>query len=133
MHKNIKDMKFGFLLIMPLINISCFFLKADAPNTRKLRHVVAFKFKPEVSTGEMQKAATDFRNLKAQIPQIIGFEGGADLAFEKKKSKYTYCFIVTVNNEKDLAIYGAHPKHKAFSKSVDPLLAEVMVVDYWAE
>ncbi|HKG68906.1 MAG TPA: Dabb family protein, partial [Segetibacter sp.] len=80
-----------------------------------------------------QKATIDFHNLKAQIPQIIEFEGGADIAVQKKEGKYTHCFVVTVNNEKDLATYSEHPVHKAFSKSVDPLLAEVMVVDYWTE
>ncbi len=128
-----KNLKFAILLIMLLIISSCFFLKANGPKTKKLRHVVAFKFKPEITTEQMQKATTDFYNLKAQIPQIIEFEGGADIAFEKKNGKYTHCFVVTVNNEKDLAAYGAHPVHKAFSKSVDPLLAEVMVVDYWTE
>ena len=128
-----KNPKFAILLIIVSTISSCVFLKANAPKTKKLRHVVAFKFKPDITTEQMQKAATDFYNLKAQIPQIIEFEGGADIAFQKKSGKYTHCFVVTVNNEKDLVTYGAHPVHKAFSKSVDPLLAEVMVVDYWTE
>ncbi len=98
-----KNMKFAILLIVLLSIVSCLFLKAKAPKTKKLRHVVAFKFKPEITTEQMQKATTDFYNLKAQIPQIIEFEGGADIAFEKKNGKYTHCFVVTVNNEKDLA------------------------------
>jgi hypothetical protein len=112
---------------------SCSLSKANRPTTKKLRHVVAFKFKPEVTTEQMQKVTTHFYSLKAQIPQIIEFEGGPDIAFQQKMGKYTHCFIVTVNNEKDLATYGSHPFHQAFSKSVDPLLAEVMVVDYWTE
>ncbi len=128
-----KNVKLPILLLVLSILASCLFIKATTPKTKKLRHVVAFKFKPEVTIDQMQKATTDFYSLKAQIPQIIEFEGGADVAIEKKMGKYTHCFIVTVNNEKDLEIYGSHPIHKAFSKSVDPLLAEVMVVDYWTE
>ncbi len=128
-----KKLEFPFLLLILLAVSSCFFLNANASKTRKLRHVVAFRFKPEITTEQMQKATEDFHKLKAQIPQIIEFEGGADIAYEKKVGKYTHCFVVTVNNEKDLATYGDHPVHKAFSKSVDPLLAEVMVVDYWTE
>jgi len=128
-----KNLKFAILVVIASIISSCLFLKANAPKTKKLRHVVAFKFKPDITTEQMQKATADFYNLKAQIPQIIEFEGGADIAFQKKSGKYTHCFVVTVNNEKDLATYGAHPVHKAFSRSVDPLLAEVMVVDYWTE
>jgi hypothetical protein len=128
-----KSLKFAIPIIMLLSIGSSFFLKANTPKTKKLRHVVAFKFKPEITADQMQKAAIDFHNLKAQIPQIIEFEGGADIAFQKKEGKYTHCFVVTVKNEKDLATYSEHPVHKAFSKSVDPLLAEVMVVDYWTE
>lgn len=128
-----KSLKFAILLIMLSNVTSCSLSKGNAPKAKKLRHVVAFKFKPEVTTEQMQKATTDFYSLKAQIPQIIDFEGGPDVAFQKKNGKYTHCFIVTVNNEQDLAAYGAHPIHKAFSASVDPLLAEVMVVDYWAD
>ena len=128
-----KNLKFSILLILILSICSCLFLMAGSPKAKKLRHVVAFKFKPEITTQQMQKATEDFHNLKKHIPQIIEFEGGPDLTYEKKNGKYTHCFEVTVSNEKDLATYGEHPVHKAFSKSVDPLLAEVMVVDYWTE
>lgn len=122
------------LLILLLLFFSSFWLlSAHSIEDKKLRHVVAFKFKPEVSLQQQQKATQDFYALKKKIPQIIEFEGGPDLYFEKKSGKFTHCFIVTVKNEKDLATYGDHPDHKAFSKGVDPLLAEVMVVDYWTE
>lgn len=127
-----NNLKLPILLLVFAIFTSCLFIQAST-TTKKLRHVVAFKFKPEVTIDQMRKATKDFYSLKSQIPQIIEFEGGADIAMQKKMGKYTHCFIVTVNNEKDLEIYGSHPIHKAFSRSVDPLLSEVMVVDYWTE
>ena len=128
-----RNLKWATVFIMLLPFTSCLFPKANTTKAKKLRHIVAFKFKPEISIEQMQQTTAHFHSLKAKIPEIIEFEGGADIAFEKKKGKYTHCFIVTVKNEKDLAIYGGHPDHKAFSKAVDPLLAEVMVVDYWTE
>jgi hypothetical protein len=121
-----------FSLIMLVVS-SVWVVKARSAAQRKLRHVVAFKFKPQVSLQQQQKATQEFYALQKKIPQIIEFEGGEDLSFDQKKGKFTHCFIVTVNNEKDLAIYGEHPDHKAFSKGVDPLLEEVMVVDYWTK
>ncbi len=121
-----------FTLVVFAIS-SLWVVKAHSTSERKLRHVVAFKFKPQVSLQQQQKATQEFYALQKKIPQIIEFEGGADLSFDQKKGKFTHCFIVTVNNEQDLAIYGEHPNHKAFSKGVDPLLAEVMVVDYWTQ
>ena len=118
-----------FLGVFSLLLVSANFTRPE----KKLRHVVAFKFKPEVSLEQMQKVTKDFYALKKKVPQIMEFEGGPDLYFQKKAGKFTHCFIVTVKNEEDLAAYGIHPDHQAFSKSVDPLLAEVMVVDYWEE
>lgn len=128
-----KNLKLTFLLILFFGISTSFVLRASVFKPKKLRHVVAFKFKPEVSVAQMEKATADFWALKKKVPQILEFEGGPDVKFSQKTGKYTHCFIVTVKDEKDLAGYGSHPDHKAFSKSVDPLLAEVMVVDYWAE
>jgi hypothetical protein len=122
------------LLVLLLIAFSSFwFVGAQSAQNKKLRHVVAFKFKTGVSEAQQQKATQDFYALKKKIPQIIEFEGGPDIHLLQKSGKFTHCFIVTVKSEKDLATYGEHPDHKAFSKGVDPLLAEVMVVDYWTE
>jgi len=103
----------------------------EAIGSRQLRHVVAFRFRPEVTAEQMRRVAEDFRALKGKVPQIIDFEGGPDLDPARRAGKFTHVFIVTVASEKDLAAYGAHPDHRAFSRSADPLLAEVMVVDYW--
>ncbi|WP_161889764.1 Dabb family protein [Pontibacter russatus] len=128
-----KHLKITLLLVM-LLGVSPFLLlSAGASKAQKLRHAVAFKFKPEVTPEQMKKATEDFHALKGKVPQILEFEGGPDVAFQKKRGGFTHCFIVTVRDEEALAAYGAHPDHQAFSKSVDPLLAEVMVVDYWAE
>ncbi|GAA4423047.1 hypothetical protein GCM10023188_01400 [Pontibacter saemangeumensis] len=128
--KNIKIT----LLVVLLLGVGPFLLlSAGNSKAEKLRHVVAFKFKPEVTTEQMKKVTEDFHALKGKVPQIIAFEGGPDLSFQKKNGKFTHCFIVTVKDETDLAAYGAHPDHQSFSKSADPLLAEVMVVDYWTE
>ena len=109
----------------------------NVPDSRKLRHVVAFDFKPGVSLEQMEEISQDFHALEDKVPQIIEFEGGADIDFPKEggsdAKKYTHCFIVTVKDEKDLAAYGAHPAHQAFSKSADSLLQEVMVVDYYTD
>lgn len=119
------------VVVLPISSL--WVVKAHSITERKQRHVVAFKFKPQVNLQQQQKVTEEFYALQKKILQIIEFEGGPDLSFHQKKGKFTHCFIVTVNNEQDLAIYGEHPDHKAFSKGVDSLLAEVMVVDYWIE
>lgn len=126
-------LKTTILILMLAGFTSCSFSKTSSSESRKLRHVVAFKFKPEITVEQMQQVTTAFYALKADIPEIIEFEGGPDINIQKKQGKYTHSFMVTVKDEKALGIYGAHPKHKAFSRLADPMLAEVMVVDYWTE
>lgn len=106
-------------------------LLSAVTRVRKLQHVVAFNYKTEITADQKQKVRAAFYALQNEIPEIKAFEGGDDIAPGTKK--FTQCFIVTVKNEKDLGIYGSHPKHKAFSAMVDPMLEEVMVVDYWAD
>jgi len=125
-----------FLLVFFSGIVAFLIIGASAGHSARLRHVVAFKFKPGVSIEQMQKVSRDFHALEDKVPQIIEFEGGADIKFPEEgrlnEKKYTHCFIVTVKDEKDLAAYGSHPDHKAFSRYVDPLLEEVMVLDYYS-
>ncbi|RDC62367.1 hypothetical protein AHMF7616_00960 [Adhaeribacter pallidiroseus] len=52
------------LISMILIGIaSSFYLKPNIPTEKKLRHVVAFKFKLGTTPEQMQKATMDFLNL----------------------------------------------------------------------
>lgn len=118
------------ILFFGLVTILLMSAETTKPE-KKLRHVVAFKYKPGTSLEQMKKVTADFHALKQKVPEIIEFEGGPDIHFQEKKGKFTHCFIVTVKDEEDLAAYGKHPDHQAFSQSVDPLLEEVMVVDYW--
>ena len=129
-----RMIKIVLAVTMLVASSSCTALhqSASPAESRVLRHVVAFRFKPDVTPEQMQKVATDFRALKEKVPQIIDFEGGADVDYLQKDG-FTHVFIVTVANEEDLAAYGAHPDHRAFSQSVDPLLADVMVIDYWKD
>lgn len=119
---------------LSLIAIAAFcgtLLLSTKPRAKKLQHVVAFNYKPEITSDQKQKVKEAFYALQKDIPEIKAFEGGDDIKPGNKK--FTQCFVVTVKNEHDLDIYGSHLKHKAFSAMVDPMLAEVMVVDYWAE
>lgn len=120
----------GYLLFTVAILAGTLLLSTNL-RVRKLQHVVAFNYKPEITAEQKQQVREAFYALQKEIPEIKAFEGGDDIKPGNKK--FTQCFIVTVKNEKELETYGSHPKHKAFSAMVDPMLAEVMVVDYWAE
>jgi alpha-D-ribose 1-methylphosphonate 5-triphosphate synthase subunit PhnH len=125
-----KNLNKTFLILLTAVTVGTFFMSTSL-RARKLQHVVAFNYKPEITNEQKKQVREAFYALQKEIPQIKAFEGGDDIKPGTKK--FTQCFIVSVKNEKDLDIYGSHPKHKAFSALVDPMLAEVMVVDYWAD
>jgi lysophospholipase L1-like esterase len=97
-----------------------------------LRHVVLFKFKPEVSPAEVQEVVTAFVGLKAKIDLIEDFEWGTDVSVENLAAGFTHCFIGSFRDAAARDAYLPHPAHKEFVKLVGPRVEKVLVVDYWA-
>lgn len=106
---------------------------ADSTKGKMLRHVVSFKFKETASKEQIKEVVDAFRALKTKIPEIASFEWGTNNSPEKHDKGFTHCFILTFKSEKDRDIYLPHPDHKAFGKKLGPILADVFVIDYWAE
>lgn len=97
-----------------------------------LRHVVLFGFKPEATAPQIAEIESAFRALPDQIDIIKDFEWGTDVSVENKSQGYTHCFFVTFASEADRDAYLPHPAHTAFGTLLRPHLAQVLVVDYWA-
>ena len=122
------------LLIGCLLSIAITASAADAGGTKKkLRHVVAFKFKESASKADIKKVEEAFRGLKGKIKGIVDYEWGINNSPEKLNRGCTHGFILTFNSEKDRDEYLVHPDHKEFGKLVGPLLDEVFVIDFWSQ
>jgi hypothetical protein len=106
---------------------------AASKKSQVLRHVVSFKFKETATEAQVKKVVDDFRALKSKIHQIKSFEWGVNNSPEKMNKGLTHCFILTFTSEKDRDAYLVHPAHKAFGGSLNPVLADVMVIDFWAK
>lgn len=97
-----------------------------------LRHVVLIKFKKGTSDKDITKVERAFAKLPDKIPQIESYEWGLNNSPEGLDKGFTHCFLVTFKTEEDRATYLPHPDHTAFVKVLEPHLADVLVVDYWA-
>jgi hypothetical protein len=113
-------------------SLSAFAADASA-KSKKLLHVVSFKFKPEAGKGQIDGVVSAFRDLKKKIPAIQDFSWGTNVSPEKHDKGFTHAFILSFKSEKDRDEYLVHPDHKAFGKIVGPVLADVFVIDYWAQ
>ena len=108
-------------------------LTMNAKAADKLQHVVCLKFKNSATPEEIKKVEDAFRGLKEKIPQMANLEWGTNVSKEKHDKGFTHCFIVTFKSENDRDTYIAHPDHKAFAKTLGPVLEDVFVIDFWAK
>jgi hypothetical protein len=95
-----------------------------------LRHVVLFKFKPEVTKPQVQEVVDAFAALPKKIDTIAGFEWGTDVSTEMKSEGFTHCFIVSFQDAKARDEYLPHTAHKEFVTLVGPRIEKVLVFDF---
>jgi lysophospholipase L1-like esterase len=107
--------------------------RAQAAKGKLLRHVVLFKFKPEVTKAQVQEVVDAFASLPKKISEIKDFEMGTDVSVENKSEGFTHGFVVTFADEKGREVYLPHAAHQEFVKLVDPRIEKVLVFDYWVK
>lgn len=100
---------------------------------KMLRHVVLFKFKDGTTKEQIKEIETAFGGLPSKIDTIRDFEWGTDVSPEGKSKGFTHCFFVTFADEKGRDAYLPHAAHKDFVKVIGPHVADVCVVDFWAQ
>ena len=108
-------------------------VSAAERSATKLRHVVAFKFKPSATPAQIKQVEDAFRDLKEKIKEIQAYEWGTNVSKETRNKGCTHGFILTFKSESDRDTYIDHPAHKEFGKLVGQLLDDVFVIDFWAK
>lgn len=100
--------------------------------SRELRHIVLFKFKPEVTPAQLDEVNRAFQDLKRLIPTVKDFERGLNNSPEGLNKDFTHGYLVTFASEEDRAAYLPHPEHLKFVGLLGGKLDEAFVFDYWA-
>ena len=98
----------------------------------KVLHVVIFKYKPDVSAGDIQQVTDAFRELQHRIPGIRSFEHGVNNSPEGMNLGFTHVYTLTFESTQARDAYLPHPEHTAFGALVKRLdiVTGVFVVDY---
>lgn len=107
--------------------------KAVATDSRKLRHLVFFKFKEDAPEEGIKRVEEAFAALPSKIDAIESLEWGTNNSPESHDDGFTHCFTVTFATDAARSEYLPHPDHKAFVTVLRPVLDKVRVVDFWAE
>ncbi len=106
---------------------------AAETGAKRLHHVVSLKFKPATTPAQIDAVVSAFRDLKKKIPAIHKLEWGTNVSPEKHDKGFTHVFVLSFTSDKDRDIYLVHPDHKAFGKVLGPVMADVFVLDFWAQ
>lgn len=99
--------------------------------TKRLRHLVLFKFKETATQAQIKEIENAFMALPTKIEVIRDFEWGLNNSPENLNKGFTHCFLVSFDSEKDRETYLPHPDHLAFVEVLKPQLDDVLVIDYW--
>ncbi|MDX1964215.1 MAG: Dabb family protein [Pirellulales bacterium] len=108
-------------------------LAAPAEKQKLLRHIVMYKFKPEVSATQVQEVVDTFAALPSKIDTIRQFEMGTNVSQEGKSDGFTHVFVVSFADEAGRDQYLEHPAHQAYVRVVKDRREKVLVLDYWTE
>lgn len=96
-----------------------------------MRHIVIFKYKPDVSDTQIQRLTDAFKELKDKIPGILSFEHGVNDSPEGLHHGFTHIYLLTFKDANARDGYLPHPEHQKFvSEYVQELVEDVFVVDY---
>lgn len=112
---------------------------APAADGKVLKHIVMYKFKPEVTPDQVQEVVTAFLGLRDKVNAnagapgiVLNIEHGLNTSTEGKSDGLTHIFVVTFENEAGLAAYLKHPAHDAYVQIVKDRREKVVVFDYMA-
>jgi len=93
-----------------------------------IRHIVFFKFRPEVTEEQRRAALAGLRALPSKIPVIREFEIGEDVV---RAPRSWSCALVSVfDNLETLNEYQVNDDHVAAAKGLRELCESVASVDY---
>jgi hypothetical protein len=104
-----------------------------AGGKKVLYHVVSLKFNPDATPDQIKAVEQAFVALKTKIPGITSLNWGTNVSPEKHDKGFTHCFVLTFDTEQARNDYLPHPAHKAFGATLGPIMADVMVLDFWSQ
>jgi hypothetical protein len=104
-----------------------------AASSAILYHVVSLKFKPETTPQQIAKADSTFAALKDKIPGVTSLTWGNNVSPEGRAQGFTQCFVLTFASDAARDGYLTHPEHDALVGVLIPILADVIVLDFWGK
>ena len=93
-----------------------------------LKHVVLFKFKPEIDASQIEHLAFGLGALPDVIPEIREFVFGHDVLHTERS--YDFGLVSLFDDQAALQRYQVHPDHQAVVAIVKEICSAVVAVDF---
>lgn len=97
-----------------------------------MKHIVLFKFRPDVSEEKIEGLFRDLKGLKEKIPGISDFTWGPYSGDEGMNQGYGHGFIMTFTDTAARDAYLPHPEHEVVKNSILRLVDGVIAFDFEA-
>lgn len=101
-----------------------------------IHHLVLFKIKKSATPQQIARMFADLAGLKAKVPGLLSFAGGAYASPEGLNQGYTHGFAMTFRDAVARDVYLPHPEHEKVKATILPLLegglAGVVAFDFEA-
>jgi len=93
-----------------------------------IRHVVLFRWKPEIPAGQVERITAALSALRTTIPEIAAYTCGPNVGVD---TNWHYALAADFASMDDYLVYDAHPDHEAARAStIRPWIAERSVVQF---
>lgn len=93
-----------------------------------IRHVVFFKFKPEIPAEERAEFVMRLRGLPQNVPGVEQPEVGED--FVHSPRSYDVAIVFGFAGREALDAYQTHPKHLPVVETARQICESILSVDY---
>jgi hypothetical protein len=93
-----------------------------------ITHVVMMKFKPEVTTEEIDELEALLDSLPDKIEEIQSYDFGRDVV--RSDRSYDFALVSIFANLDTLKHYQKHPEHQIVIKKLSVMCSQIAAVDY---
>lgn len=94
-----------------------------------VRHFGVFKFKEEITEGQIEECFQTMKAMVQQIQGLLNMEYGPYNGDEGLNEDFTHGFIMTFDNPESRDAYLPHPVHEKVKELVVPRLERFIVFD----
>ena len=91
-----------------------------------IEHIVLFEKKDDATDEQTQAALAGIKSLKEKIPGVLEVKISDNIT---DRAPYSHGAIITMQDRETLAEYGPHPAHQEVLQLLQPVAANLVVVD----